>query len=51
MRELEEMRKKVTKEEVEFTKNALKDFKFKKEKRQAKLASDRAKAEKAGVEA
>ena len=50
MKELEEMRKKVTKEEVEFTKKALKDLKFKKEKRQAKLASDRAKAEKAGVE-
>ena len=51
MREIEEMRKKVTKEEVEFTKKALKDLKFKKEKRQAKLAGDRAKAQKAGVEA
>jgi heterodisulfide reductase subunit A len=49
MREIEEMRKKVTKEEVEFTKNALKDLKFKKAKRLAKLAADRAKAEKAAV--
>ena len=46
---MEEMRKKVTKEEVEFTKNALKDLKFKKAKRLAKLAADRAKAEKAAV--
>jgi heterodisulfide reductase subunit A len=49
MRELEEMRKKVTKEEVEFTKNALKDFKFKKEKRLAKLEADKAKMEKAAA--
>ena len=49
MREMEEMRKKVTKEEVEFTKNALKDLKFKKEKRIAKLAADKAKMEKAAA--
>jgi len=49
MKEIEEMRKKVTKEEVEFTKKALKDLKFKKAKRLAKLAADKAKMEKAAT--
>jgi heterodisulfide reductase subunit A len=47
MKEVEEMRKKVTKEEIEFTKKALADLKFKGEKRRAKLEADRAKMEKA----
>jgi heterodisulfide reductase subunit A len=49
MKEVEEMRKKVTREEIEFTKNALKDFRWKGEKRRAKLEADRAKMEKVAV--
>ena len=49
MKEVEEMRKKVTKEEIEFTKKALADLKFKGEKRRAKLEADKAKMEKAAV--
>jgi heterodisulfide reductase subunit A len=49
MREVEEMRKKVTKEEIEFTKKALADLKFKGEKRRAKLEADKAKLEKVAV--
>ena len=49
MKEVEEMRKKVTKEEIEFTKKALADLKFKGEKRRAKLEADKAKMEKVAV--
>jgi heterodisulfide reductase subunit A len=49
MKEVEEMRKKVTQEEIEFTKKALADLKFKGEKRRAKLEADKAKMEKTAV--